>query len=313
MGFKDMMKTFLYEDVNDEDEYEEEEESEEISKPKESRFSRKKAKAAETAEPEVKSEPVQAPASPTPAEQPVVSMQSLQSATVQPEPVMSQEDLQAYYTEPKLSAPAAGSVPAASENGFLSRIDSVIETEQEQPQNESQAHLMRHRAAMRSASQKALQLRSTRTDYSTVISPIFGNIADDEKDPDALHDAINLPKPMDGIEMVEIISPMYGSNKETTRKKSGLKVTKAAKEEPAGSSKGKKAAPKPAHEEYPEVVEAAENLLPAVEEPELIEAASETETAPADLGSYLSRGTKPAKSSKPSSKTNRTKKGGYSK
>ena len=49
-------------------------------------------------------------------------------------------------------------------------------------------------------------------EYQAVISPIFGNMEDSQKQFDKVHDAIQLPKPENDTDLVEIISPMYGNN-----------------------------------------------------------------------------------------------------
>ena len=47
-------------------------------------------------------------------------------------------------------------------------------------------------------------------DYQPVISPIFGNVEDDKKEFDKVHDAISLQKPEDE-DFSQILSPMYGT------------------------------------------------------------------------------------------------------
>ena len=47
-------------------------------------------------------------------------------------------------------------------------------------------------------------------DYQPVISPIFGNVEDSEKEFDKVHDAITLNKPEDE-DFSKILSPMYGT------------------------------------------------------------------------------------------------------
>ena len=49
-------------------------------------------------------------------------------------------------------------------------------------------------------------------EYSAVISPIFGNTNEEEKDYKKIHNAINLEKPVDDPEFVQVISPMFGNN-----------------------------------------------------------------------------------------------------
>lgn len=47
-------------------------------------------------------------------------------------------------------------------------------------------------------------------DYQPVISPIFGNVADEKKEFDKVHDAISLQKPEDE-DFGQILSPMFGT------------------------------------------------------------------------------------------------------
>lgn len=49
-------------------------------------------------------------------------------------------------------------------------------------------------------------------EYQAVISPIFGNLEDEKKEFDKVHDAIQLPKPDDDFSFVQVISPMYGND-----------------------------------------------------------------------------------------------------
>ena len=48
-------------------------------------------------------------------------------------------------------------------------------------------------------------------DYQAVISPIFGNIEDEDKEYEKVHNAVELPKPEEGFSMTTVISPMFGS------------------------------------------------------------------------------------------------------
>lgn len=49
-------------------------------------------------------------------------------------------------------------------------------------------------------------------DYQAVISPIFGNVEDDKKEYDKIHDAVSLPKPDESFAMTKVISPMFGND-----------------------------------------------------------------------------------------------------
>lgn len=49
-------------------------------------------------------------------------------------------------------------------------------------------------------------------DYQAVISPIFGNMDESQKEFDKVHNAVDLPKPAEDFVYVQVISPMYGSD-----------------------------------------------------------------------------------------------------
>lgn len=49
-------------------------------------------------------------------------------------------------------------------------------------------------------------------DYQAVISPIFGNVEDEKKEYDKIHDAVSLPKPDENFDMTKVISPMFGND-----------------------------------------------------------------------------------------------------
>lgn len=60
---------------------------------------------------------------------------------------------------------------------------------------------------------KMMKLRTSEDmDYNPIISPIFGNVKEEKKAFDKVHDAIKLPKPEEDTAFIKIISPMYGSN-----------------------------------------------------------------------------------------------------
>ena len=54
-----------------------------------------------------------------------------------------------------------------------------------------------------------------RQDYSSIISPIYGDVKEDQKDATLVHDAFNLTKPVDASEMTTIISPIFGAPQTT--------------------------------------------------------------------------------------------------
>lgn len=74
------------------------------------------------------------------------------------------------------------------------------------PDNEVQT-TSRKRKTVKPVARKRVEAE----EYQAVISPIFGNIEDDQKDLDLVHNAIDLPKPPENVEFVQVISPMYGS------------------------------------------------------------------------------------------------------
>ena len=49
-------------------------------------------------------------------------------------------------------------------------------------------------------------------DYQAVISPIFGNIEDEDKEYEKVHNAVELPRPEEGFSMTTVISPMFGND-----------------------------------------------------------------------------------------------------
>ncbi len=189
MGFKDLMKSFLYESVEDDDEEEYEEEEEEVipSKPRLNTRSRRKQKQEDVEEPKVQTTSMASPSNYNPyANQEVYPSQEL-------------------YTQPKVT------YPANSQGQGRSRID--VRAEQEPPQT-TPTQKSRTPLPSRRGNRQNVQPRQ---EYSTVISPIFGNIADEEKNPRAVHDAINLPKSIEPGGIGQIISPMYGATTSTSQ------------------------------------------------------------------------------------------------
>lgn len=53
--------------------------------------------------------------------------------------------------------------------------------------------------------------RTDRSEYQAVISPIFGNVHDEEKEFDKVHDAINLPHDTVSSSLTGVISPIFGT------------------------------------------------------------------------------------------------------
>ncbi|MBP3870328.1 MAG: hypothetical protein J6E46_05070 [Faecalicoccus sp.] len=54
--------------------------------------------------------------------------------------------------------------------------------------------------------------KTVEVEYQSIMSPIFGNVKDDQKDFNKVHNAIDLDKPVESDDLVKVISPMYGSS-----------------------------------------------------------------------------------------------------
>lgn len=193
MGFKDVMKSFLYETVED-DEFEEEEEvstQQPIS-----------TTPASTIQPEVEPQPVN------------------EMPATMPEPnVPAQPEL---YVEPQVVAqPQSGQ--------FLNAIEDVVEVAEKEKANRFKGV----RAQVNRANRNVV----VRQDYTSIISPIYGDVSEDQKDATLVHDAINLTKPIDSSEMTTIISPIFGATQ-------APKAQKKAKSNVVKVDSKKKAAPR---------------------------------------------------------------------
>ncbi len=197
MGFKDLMKSFLYESVEDDDEEEYEEEEEEVisSKPRFNTRSRRKQKQEDVEEPIAQ------------ATTRVTSTTSNYNPYANQEVYSANQEL---YTQPKVT------YPTESQGQGRSRID--VRAEQDPPQSTTPPK-NRNSLPSRRGNRQNVQPRQ---EYSTVISPIFGNMADEEKNPRAVHDAINLPKSIEPGGIGQIISPMYGASTPTTQASSPI-------------------------------------------------------------------------------------------
>lgn len=312
MGFKDLMKSFLYENVEDDDDEEEEEELSSSTPTKPAA----QPEAAKPAQPAAASAAAQtaAPAAQTPS-----AAQPVQSA---PAEQQLPENLEAYYTQPKVTAPAASS---ASQGSFLNRIDTDLS--EPEPARQKRTGISRIHTARASA-----RSQMPRQNYATVISPIFGNLPDAEKNPSALHDAINLPKPADTFEMVEIISPMFGTApthvQEISKQMTPVAQAPDTPQQAEAASKSKKAAPskagQPAADDQQSSASSPEPelALPAPaeasedKETESGQPSAPQKTAPrkqnADLSAYLSRGPNPKSAGKSAKTYSKSKKGGRS-
>jgi hypothetical protein len=64
--------------------------------------------------------------------------------------------------------------------------------------------------------------RQTDEEYQAVLSPIFGNVEDDKKEFDKVHDAIKLPVVEEDFSMTQVISPMFGNDLPTPQPRESL-------------------------------------------------------------------------------------------
>ncbi|UNT96372.1 hypothetical protein [Allobaculum mucilyticum] len=231
MSFKDMMRSFLFEDV--EPDYDEHEQTEETTETVE-----KSPRPAEHGEP-------------APAEQPVRTAAQAPAAAIEtPVQPVAKEEVHA-------AAPEAAD-ESASQNSFFSQVGASImgdEYFEEQPKKTS----ARSRRAIRKPVPERKRTASDgNSTYQPVLSPIFGNLPDDQKDHKKIHNAIELPEPTDGLDMVRVISPMFGNTTKQPRRplvtpadSADAARTSAAPEKAESiaalkTSKGTEAAPEPA-------------------------------------------------------------------
>lgn len=188
MGFKQLMQSFLFEEVEPDPNEEE--------KVQESRPLKAEAAPAETA----------------PAAKP-----ALQHSTPEAEPVNHAVDTDVrghagtMQTAVSAAAPARGEhpvqpagKPAGSDSFFAQMSDVIGPTALEEPKEKEASRRPSRAAARRNPN-------AANIGYTAVMSPIFGNLPDDQKDHGAVHNAIELPQPHDDAELIRVISPMYGS------------------------------------------------------------------------------------------------------
>lgn len=79
--------------------------------------------------------------------------------------------------------------------------------------------------------------RQESTEYQAVISPIFGNVEEEEQQFDKVHNAIDLPKPSADFDFVQIISPMYGSEIPSSKPVDSIPEYPEVIEQPAAPAK----------------------------------------------------------------------------
>lgn len=281
MGLKDLMKSFLFENVeSDDDDYEEEEE-EEAAAPVQS----------------VKSEPVRTSA---PVSAPVQQTAAQTAPSIPAEPSVQTMEQK---TDEFIAQQTAASQPTSA--SFFSQVEGIMDDDDLEEKKKSNAK----RTVRRSANRQP----QPNVNYTAVLSPIFGNLPNEDHDHKAIHDAINLPEASD--EMTQIISPMYGNTPKPKKKPRPVhKAAPAAAAEQKQSVKTKTASAAASEEETevkaetkPEPEKAApvsssKKVAPArrsrISGSMLNEAKAKSQAAndSMDLASYLSR---PAKSSAP--------------
>ncbi len=176
--FKDFMKSIFSEDVDvdeemvDENEIEEVKE-EQIEEPKEEEVKVEQPK--EVVVPEVKQEEVK------PVAEPEVSFQELNFDTVQ---------------------------TASTSSSFTDlTVDEVASEDRPRPQKKSREYHYDRKKLNKPGRRKQPEI-----EYQAIISPIFGNQEEEQKDFSKVHDAIRLERPVDDPSFEEVISPMYGQD-----------------------------------------------------------------------------------------------------
>ena len=197
--FKDLMKAFLYEDVDDEEVVEEE--------------------AAVVSEPEIK--PAEKPAAPV--------KETVHPAEAQKAPASAEDVLKsASAANMKPAEPVVTEVQTSIFDGL--DMEDIARPEAQAPKKKTA-----YRYDRRKSSQPGRRTQAgSGEEYQAVISPIFGNVDDEHKEFEAVHNAIELPKPEEGFEMTTIISPMYGNE---------IPAAKPVTSIPQYKAKKKKAAP----------------------------------------------------------------------
>lgn len=169
---KDLMHAIFKEDVEEEDVLEDE----------------------EVVEEEVKEEPKEEPV--------VVAKKEEEDRYVRPQP---QPFVQPIVEEPVVVAPVVEQQPVVEEPKRSSIFNGMdIETI-------SARSPRRHASTYKFDRSKLSKIQDT-SEYQAVISPIFGNLEDEKKEFDKVHDAIKLPKPEEDFTFVQVISPMYGND-----------------------------------------------------------------------------------------------------
>lgn len=210
-SFKELMQSFLYEDVEDDDEDED-----------------------DYIEPVRKQEPVKT--------QPAVSAsQPAAAAAAAAAPAPSAQDMLMAAHASNISAEPVQSAQSEGRTSIFSGLDMEdISRPESEPETKSRASAYHYDRRKMS---KPVRRNQPDFEYEAVISPIFGNMHDDEKEFEAIHDAVNLPRPTEELEMTSVISPMFGSG-QTAGKSEDQPVDHIPEYQPKPRlNKKKKAAP----------------------------------------------------------------------
>lgn len=190
-SFKELMQSFLYEDVADDDE-DEDDYIEPITTPDEHRNGSPSVNLSPTPT-EHNTAPAYTPPVSTSVNNPVpsdLSISGLSNNMVASEAVLQNKS----------------SIFTGLNMEDISKPEPEKETEPESRPNSAYRYDRRKIA-------KPVRRQTNEFEYEAVISPIFGNMDDDDKEFEAVHDAVNLPRPTEEIEMTSVISPMFGSGK----------------------------------------------------------------------------------------------------
>lgn len=107
-----------------------------------------------------------------------------------------------HYIQPE-PAPATHEPAPAQKTSIFSGLD-VEEVERAPKQTKARTAYKFDRTKLNKA--------PVTEDYQAVISPIFGNIEDEEKEYEKVHNAVELPRPEEGFSMTTVISPMFGND-----------------------------------------------------------------------------------------------------
>ena len=180
---KDLMKSIFNEDIDLDEEVEEVEEVETV-------------------------EPVQ-PVEPQPTQEPATSIEEVVS---QPEQIPAMDVVQPVEPQPA-PAPVQPTVQTVQQPRPYVHSESFADLSIDDI-NQPESDVMSRRPYKydRKKLNRVGQRTQPEEEYSAVLSPIFGNAQDNEKDYRKVHNAVNLEKPVDDPEFVQVISPMFGNN-----------------------------------------------------------------------------------------------------